>query len=96
MNFNRLLLVFLIGLLLSYCAVNKEMAIAQDQSFSYEGRTLKLIWEDSDIQDMYMIETSMADNKLMGLVILSRFYILPAKSQRVDIYIDPSIVPPDS
>ncbi|MCK5051401.1 MAG: hypothetical protein KAS53_06675 [Candidatus Cloacimonetes bacterium] len=95
-KFVNLVSVLLIGLLLNHCAVYREVAVPQDQSFSYEGRALKLIWEDSDIQDMYMVETSMVDNKLIGLVISGRFYTPPAKSQKVDIYIDPSIVPPDS
>ena len=99
MNFKKkfvnLVSVLLIGLLLNHCAVYKEVEIPHDQSFSYEGRTLKLIWEDQDIQDMYMVETFMEDNKLTGLVLLGRFYEPSTKSQRVNIYIDPSIVPPD-
>jgi len=96
-NLNRLLSVLLIGLLLNHCAVYKKVAIPQDQSFSYEGRTIKLIWSHLPVQDMYMFDTSLEEGQLKGFVNSGQFYKPELKSQRINIYLDYTIAaPPDS
>jgi len=89
----KLLSVILIGFLLNHCY--RVVEVPREQPIYTKGKVVKLIWEDPSIQEMYMLDNSIEESKLVGLIHSREFYSPPKKlTQIVNVYVDTTLVPP--
>jgi len=89
----KLISVILIGFIINSCY--KAVEVSRDQPIYTKGKIIKLIWPGSVYRDMYMIDNSIKESNLVGIIHSEDAFTPPKKmTQVVNIYVDSTVTPP--
>jgi len=77
----KLISVILIGFIINSCY--KAVEVSRDQPIYTKGKIIKLIWPGSVYRDMYMIDNSIKESNLVGIIHSEDAFTPPKKMTQV-------------